>query len=236
MKLINRERAIKDRNFASFISGWQNIGNPAESNYMRDEGEYYDKTIDDVRLFLQSELDHMYQKEVVEYQKLIDDIPKTDSNLRGKIVIDSPKDVEDIEYLTDVIVKLIKAYELKLIFIPLYKTNWFNEDEIKNHHPTTITEYKKFKKFVGKESYSGGFELSMISSVSHFLPIYFKLVQSNYLSYNFFYSEKLETAFSYHYSGQMWFYCLSKEGLKHIDEFVTSNKLIINKEYTTYNN
>jgi hypothetical protein len=236
MKLVSRERAIRDLEFASFISEWQNIGNPVESNYMREEGEYYDDVIDDVRFFPQSELDDIYQKEVEEHQRLIDEKPKIDSKLYGKIVIDAPEGIGDIEYLTNVFVKLVELHELKLLFIPLYKTNWFNEENIKHHHRTTKTAYKKFKKFIGKDDYSGGFELSLITSIRHFLPILFKLVQSNYLTYNFFYSEDLKTVFSYHYTGQIWFYCLSKEGLKHIEKFITSNKLIVNKEYTTHNN
>ncbi len=234
MELISRNRAIEDQDFLSFLYSWQNVGNPAEDDPML-AGEYFDESLNEMRFFSQEELDKSRQKEIDDFKHLIDDKPKVDSTVFATLVIDTPDDSDEIEYVTDVLATLIELRSLKMIFIPLYKTNWFNDDEIKNHDPVTKIAYNKLKSFIGKDDYRDGILISSKSDLKKFLPLYFNLVTANYIAHGFFYSENLKTVFSYHYSGELWQYCLSKKGLKLIEDFVRSNSLIVNKKYTTYN-
>lgn len=233
MKLINRNRAIKDQDFASFLSTWQNIGKPDDE--ILEEGHYFDETINEMRFFTQTELDKNYQKEIDDFKQLIDEKPKVESKVYATIVIDSPGNLDDIKYFTDVVVDLIELKSLSMIFIPLFKTNWFNDIEIKNHHQIVKKAYKQLKIFIGKDDYSDGLLISSKKDFKSFLPIYFNLIGANYIPYGFFYSEQLNTVLSYHHGGELWFYCLSKKGLKHIEDFIDSKNLIKNKIYTTYN-
>lgn len=235
MKLISRNIALQDQYFASFISSWQNIGNPAEDDYMTEEGEYFDEFINDIRFYSQSELDNLRNKEIIEFQKIIDNIPVIDSKLAGNIVVDTPDNSDEIDYLTNSLANLLELYRLEFIFIPLYKVSWFDDENIKHHHQATQLAYNKLKKIIKINGYDGGIKISTSSNLKKFLPPYFSLVQSNFYSYNFFYSEEMKVVLSFHYSGQIWFYCYTKDGLEKIKDFTEEYNLIINQEYTTYN-
>lgn len=232
MEYISREKVFKDPIFASFISGWQNIENPSESNET-EEGEYYDEKTDTFRFFSQKELNKIRDKEINDFNLITDDIKKHDFEMICKIVIDSPPHVDEIIFLTEVMTSFAKDNKLEFTFIPLFKLPWFYE-KIEGHHPSTKASYSNFKKFIGEKKYSGGVLVSDCFELRKMLPDYFNLVQSNYYGHNFFYSEALKTVFSFHYTGQIWFYVYSKESMKIIESFINQNGLIINDTYTTY--
>lgn len=179
-------------------------------------------------------MNKLRDKEINDFKKITDDIKKHDFEMICKIVIDSPPDVDEIIFLTEVMALFAKDNKIEFTFIPLFKLPWFHE-KIKGHHASTKTSYSNFRKFIGDKKYNGGIVVSDYSELRKMLPDYFNLVQSNYYGSNFFYSEALKTVFSFHYTGQIWFYVYSKESMKKIESFINQNELIINEAYTTYN-
>lgn len=223
MEYKSRKNILKDPIFASFISGWQNISYPTESA-SREEGEHYDEKTDAFRFYSQNELNKIRDKDIKDFKKITDDIKKHDFEMNCKIVIDSPSDVDEIIFMTEVMSSFAKENQIEFTFIPLFNLPWFHE-KIKGHHPSTKTAYSNFKKFIGDKKYNGGIVVSDYIELKKMLPDYFNLVQSNYFSYNFFYSEALKTVFSFHYSAQIWFYVYSKESMKKIESFINQKKL-----------
>ena len=232
MKYISRKKVLKDPIFASFIAGWQNTGYPSES--ATEEGEYYDEKTDTFRFYSQNELIKIHDKEINDFKKITDAIEKRDFEMTCTIVIDAPPDVDEAIFLTEVMASFLKEYQIEFAFIPLFKLPWFHE-KIKDHQPSTKTAYSNFKKFIGYKKHIEGIVVSDPLELKKMLPDYFNLIQSNYFGYSFFYSETLKTVFSFHYSGEIWFYIYSKESMKKIKLFINQNKLIINNRYTTYN-
>jgi hypothetical protein len=147
------------------------------------------------------------------------------------IVIDSPPNQDEIVYLTEVMTSFAKENKIEYTFIPLFNLPWFHE-KIEGHHPITKTAYSNFKKFIGDTKHNGGIAVSDYSELRKMFPHYFNLIGANYYGNNFFYSETLKTVFSFHYSGQIWFYIYSKESMKKIKSFINQNNLIINDAYT----
>lgn len=230
MKYLSRKKALQDPIFASFISGWQNTRYPSESA-ARKEGEYYDEKSDTDRFYSQNELYEILDKEINEFKKITDDIKKQDFEMICNIVIDSPPNQDEIVYLTEVMTSFAKENKIEYTFIPLFNLPWFHE-KIEGHHPITKTAYSNFKKFIGDTTHNGGIAVSDYSELRKMFPHYFNLIGANYYGNNFFYSETLKTVFSFHYSGQIWFYIYSKESMKKIKSFINQNNLIINDAYT----
>jgi hypothetical protein len=219
MNLITRHTALKDQDFASFLYHWQHSNHPLK----------------DLDLDEPSELDAELQKELDDFNAITDNKPKANSTVYATLVIDVPEHKDHEAYLMNSLSKLMLDFQLGFTFIPLFKTNWFDDTIISTHQPDTIETYNKLKKLIGKESYKGGIQLTKVANLQHFLPLFFNLVASNYLAQNFFYAEQLKTVFSYHYSGQLWMYVLAKTHVKSLLDFLDKNGISINEAYTYFN-
>jgi len=234
MKLIDRNTAISDNEFASFLSGWQRVGDPADNEAL-EAGNYFDEATNEVRFFTQEELDNIRQRELNDIQQLLDVKLEIDVPVTATLVIDNPSDVESIDYFTNLLVDFRSYSYLRLIFIPFYKTNWFNDSVIETHHPDVRTAYTRFKGVIGLDDYTGGIVISSETDFRKFLPLYFTLVEGNYIPRGFFYSEELRSVLSYHASGELWFYCFSTTDLERIESYIRSNQLTLNEKYTWCN-
>lgn len=232
MRYISRKNALKDPRFASFICGWQQTKYPSEIAN-RTEGEWYEETTDTLRFYSQSELNKDRTKAINNFKKITDDLTKQDFEMAGTLVVDSPPDVDEIDFLTEAMASFTEQTKTELIFLPLFKVPWF-KDSIDGHHPSTKTAYYNLKKYIGKQEYDGGIVVSAASELRQMLPDYFNLIQGNYYGYNFFYSEDLKTVFSFHYSGQIWFYVYTETALEKIISYIDQNKLLLNKAHTRY--
>lgn len=216
MNLIPRNNVLKDQDFASFLYHWQHSNHPLK----------------DLDLDEQSELDAELQKELDDFNAITDDEPKAESTVYATLVIDAPEHKDHEVYFVNLLAKLMLDFKLGFTYIPLFKTDWFDDEAIETHQPETIETYNKLKKLIGKESYKEGIQLTNASDLQHFLPLYFNLVASNYFAQNFFYSEQLKTVFSYHYSGQLWMYVLAKNHVKPLLDFINKNDVTLNEAYT----
>lgn len=213
MNYISRKEALKDPIFASFIAGWQYTQHPNNSGISEDEEQY--------------------NEEVISFKKITDEPATQEFKLLSQIVIDAPQDTDEIVFISTVIALFVEQHNSELIFIPFFKTSWFQED-IATYHPETKIAYHNFKTHIGKENYKGGIVVSNPVELQKLLPDYFNLVQGNYYGFNFFYSETLKTVLSFHYSGQLLFYVFKEESIKKIETFITNNKLLLNETQTFY--
>jgi hypothetical protein len=228
MHLIPRHIALKDPIFADFIYHWQHINRPKKEDFWHEEGEYFDEALNKTRFYSQAELEGIYQNALDEFKAITDPKPDIDSKTEGILVIDAPENTESIDYFTDLLVKLTETHSLEWLAVPLFKTNWFNEEAIKNLHPDTKANYKALKTLFGRAHYDGGISLYSSQDLSRFIPLYFNLVTGQYLPYGFIYAKQLQAVFSYHYSGELWCYCLSKDGMEMVMEYIKSNQLQLN--------
>lgn len=234
MKLITRKKALDDPHFASFLYGWQNSNKPFEDEPSFEAGNYYDETQNETRFFTEDDLIAAHKKKIADFERLLDSKPKIEATVVATLVVDTPQETRGIAYFTNLLMDWVEAQNLTLVFVPFYKTNWFQDNEIKNHHPPTKKAYTQLQDFIRKDDYEGGIILSSKEDVEKFLPIYFNLVESNYIPYGFFYSKELKTVFSYHYSEQLWCYCLSKKFLQIIEHFIELKNLTVNERFTFY--
>ena len=236
MKLISREKAIEDPHFASFLYGWQNSNKPYDDKPLFEDGNCFDEATNVTRFFSKEEFVTAHNKKLADVERLIDDKPILESRVVATIVIDTPDEVSSITYFTNVLIELLESQNATLIFVPLFKTNWFNDEEIKNHHPSTKIAYNQLKKYVGKCDHSGGVMISSKQDLEKFLPIYFDLIEGDYIPYGFFYSEQLKIVFSYHHHGQLWCYCPSKKSVYRLEDFIKNKDLIVNDRFTYITN
>jgi len=234
MRFISRTTALKDQTFADFLYHWQHTSKPDINDFWQEEGEYFDEALNKTRFYSKAELEGIYQNALNDFKAISDPKPDIDSITEGILVIDTPKDADSIVYFTDLLVKLTEVHSLEWLAVPLFKTNWFDDEQVKDLHPETIAKYEKLKIFMGKEEYDGGIELTSSEDLFRFIPIYFNLVAGQYLPYGFLYAPKLNTVFSYHYSGELWQYCLSKDGLKLCLDHINTHKLHLNTQYSSY--
>jgi hypothetical protein len=233
MEFISRQKVFEDQIFASFISGWQDQENPAKNSAI-EAGEYFDDATDSLRFFSKKELIEIREHEITAFKKISDNLTKQAIEMTCKIVIDAPDNTDEIQFLSETMAAFATKHSLTYTFIPLFKTPWFSEN-IEGHHPSTKIAHTNFKKYIGDENYNGGILVSDYSELKEMLTDYFNLIQGNYYGYIFFYSEALKTVFSFHYSGQIWFYIYTKESKSKIEAFISKNDLIINERYTSYN-
>lgn len=233
MKYLSRKKVFEDPIFASFISAWQDIENPSKNNTI-EAGEYYDEETDSVRFFSKTELDKAHEKEITDFKNKTDHLEKKEIEMLAKIVIEAPNNSDDVKFLSKTMALFAKKNELEFTFIPLFKLPWLHED-IKEHHPLTKEAFNNFKTLIKEKAYSEGILVSDYLELKNMLLNYFNLIQGNYFGYNFFYAKTIKTVFSFHYTGQIWFYVYSQEALNIIEAFISKNNLIINQNYTTYN-
>lgn len=228
MHFISRTTALQDQVFADFLYHWQHTSKPDKNDFWQEEGEYFDESLNKIRFYPKEELDTIYQNALNDFNAITDKKPKTDSKVVGTLVINTPEDKESITYFTNVIIKLTQLHELQWLVVPLFKTNWFVDEQVKYLHPETKANYEKLKIFMGKEEYDGGIKLASPKDLTRFIPLYFNLVAGQYFPYGFLYTEQLKTVISYHYSGELWCYALNEKGLIQMSSFIDSHQLQLN--------
>lgn len=228
MHLIPRHTVLKNLEFADFLYHWQQQNKPHRDDFWHEEGEYLDDALDKNRFYSKAELEGIYQMALDDFKAISDPKPNIDAKTEGILVIDTPKGADSIVYFTELLVKLTEAHGLEWLAVPLFKTNWFDDDKLKDLHSDTKANYKALKTLLGREHYDGGISLYSSVDLSRFVSIYFNLVAGQYLPYGFLYAEALKTVISYHYSGELWCYCLSKKGLDLLINEIKINQLQLN--------
>ncbi len=198
MKLISRDEALKDQNFASFIYHWQNLSNPV----LEDSPD---------------------EKEVRAFQQIMDKKPHSEAEVTKTIVI-LPHKPDDRISLIQVLINLQSDFETEFTVIPFFRKGWFSED-ISQYHTETIDAYDSMVLKIGEKDFKGGVKIQSQDDIKEFMPEFFCLVEGNYIPYGFFYIDKLQVVCSYHYSTELIFYCFSVKSEKQLSCFIKTHEL-----------
>ena len=158
-KLITRDRALKNKVFASFIGKWQKRFDPREDSYMTNPGKYYDWELDKERHYDQAEIDKINKKELDEYLVRKDNVKIQEFQYFGELKYNlklCDVFIYSIE-IGKIFEQLSNELGAELIFILDYNVPWLSQE---NDFKPVLKALNYLKEIGATKEFNGAFKLS----------------------------------------------------------------------------